>query len=51
MIQILSGCVSLFNSTFNAAVTLDFFQILLAVIILQVILGIYCAMSHRLRKM
>lgn len=51
MIQFLSGCVSLFNSIFNAAIEQGFFLLLVAVIVLQVIMGIFGAMSHRLRRM
>ena len=50
MIDFITGCAGLFTSTFNAAIGQAFFLMIVAVIVLQVTMGIFCAMSHRLRK-
>jgi len=51
MNDFITGCVGLFTSTFNAAVGQQYFLLIVAVIVLQVTVGIFGAMSHRLRKM
>lgn len=51
MFEFLTGCVSLFTDTFNAACGLDFFQFLAAFLVFEVCFGLFLFLSHSRKKL
>lgn len=51
MLEFLTGCVSLFSDTFNAACDLDYFQFLAAFLVFEVCFGLFLFFSHGAKKL
>lgn len=50
MLEFLTGCGSLFTAVFNAANSLDYFQLLFGLIAFHITLGLFTFMSRKMLR-